>query len=501
MWKFLIISNMLIILGITFVLGIINIVIYNKKKQVKLKELSIKDYVDILWKSMLPAYLFAVVNITFIDKIQGFSFGSSVNLQPFRSIETLIENMIYSSEYLNWYQNLGIEIDFIIGNTLLFLPFGFLIPAVFKKIDKYYKIFGVSLATVLLVEIMQVVLNVGSFDMDDVIYNVLGSILGYGIYLIYLSIFIKREKRLKTAVFGFMPCIIIMVLSIGVVIGYSLLPYGFLPGFKIYDAKEQKEDVKVSDDLDEEEFEEYVYKRGKIKKFFKEKDKIATDIFGNLNLEFEKGNKKSSYFSKDGKYSLEIEDDRLVLTNKVNNEIYEKEFQGDDEEYEYEYEERKNVNIDRNQINSTIKEALRILGSTEINMTDKWYVFLNECYPYDISVDFRGYEEGNQKIVKGLGINLTESGEIATISLRCDSYTKTKDRIKQISTKEAFELLKKGKTGYHLEKDEKIVSVDLSWMHNSTKGYNLPIYIFSILPEDKDIDYIYFAYVRGWKFE
>ena len=310
MWKDLIITNMLLILGITFVLGIINIAIFIKKKKVKLKEIKLKDYVDILWKSMLPAYLFAVVNITFIDKIQGFSSGSGVNLLPFRSIEMLISNFIYSSPDMRLGLRLGGEIDFFIGNILLFVPFGFLIPAVFKNIDKYYKIFGVSLATVLLVEIMQVVLRVGSFDMDDIIYNVLGSILGYGIYLIYLSIFIKKEKKIQSAVLGLMPYLVIMVLSIGVVIGYSLMPYGFVPGFKIYDAKAQKADIKVSADLDEEEFEEYVYKKGKITCFFKDKDKIAKDIYGHLNLEYEKKEKddKIFYDSMDGKYSLDIYD-------------------------------------------------------------------------------------------------------------------------------------------------------------------------------------------------
>lgn len=497
MWDYLIISNMILILSITLVLGIVNVVVLIKKKKIKFKEIKVKEYIDILWKSMLPAYLFAVINITFIDKIQRSSWGSGVNLQPFRSVETLIQKMIYSSEYLNWYQNLGIEIDFIIGNILLFVPFGFLIPSVFKKIDKYYKLFCVSLASVLLIEIMQVVLNVGSFDADDIIYNVLGSILGYGIYLLYLSIFIKKEKRIRTALFGLMPCFIIIVLSVGVGIAYSFLPYGILPGFKIYSGKEQKANVKVLAELDDEEFEEYIYKEGKIKNYNKGKDKIATDIFANLKSEYEKGKEKSSYISKDGKYSLKIDKDYLELINEDNAKIAEKE-----EQYRNEhYDEEQTYNIEKNLINSKVEEVFNILNSSEINMTDKWYICLTECYPYDISVYFRGYNEGNQKIVKRIEINLTESGEIVSVVLSYSSYIKTKDRIKQISTEEALEKLKKGESGYYIEKDDEIVSVSLSWSDTSTKDYQFPMYCFSILPKDKNLDNMFYVYVRAWEFE
>ena len=134
-------------------------------------------------------------------------------------------------------------------------------------------------------------------------------------------------------------------------------------------------------------------------------------------------------------------------------------------------------------------------------MTDKWYICLTEFYPYDISVYFRGYNEGNQKIVKRIEINLTESGEIASVVLSYSSYIKTKDRIKQISTEEALEKLKKGESGYYIEKDDEIVSVSLSWSDTSTKDYQFPMYCFSILPKGKNLDNMFYVYVRGWKFE
>lgn len=96
MWDYLIISNMILILSITLVLGVVSVVVLIKKKKIKFKEIKVKEYIDILWKSMLPAYLFAVINITFIDKYQGGMISSNFNFLPFKGIEKLINESIYA---------------------------------------------------------------------------------------------------------------------------------------------------------------------------------------------------------------------------------------------------------------------------------------------------------------------------------------------------------------------------------------------------------------------
>ena len=65
------------------------------------------------------------------------------------------------------------------GNILLFLPMGFLIPAIWEN---FRKPIAVLLSVALLVttaEILQVLLLAGSCDIDDLILNLLGTALGY----------------------------------------------------------------------------------------------------------------------------------------------------------------------------------------------------------------------------------------------------------------------------------------------------------------------------------
>ncbi|MFD3274757.1 VanZ family protein [Aquirufa echingensis] len=64
------------------------------------------------------------------------------------------------------------------GNLLLLAPIGFLIPAGFPDIRRN-TIFMLALCTSLSIEIIQHIFQIGFFDIDDVLLNSLGFILGY----------------------------------------------------------------------------------------------------------------------------------------------------------------------------------------------------------------------------------------------------------------------------------------------------------------------------------
>ena len=66
----------------------------------------------------------------------------------------------------------------LLGNLLLLAPIGFLIPAGFPEIRKN-AIFMLALCTSLSIEIIQHLFQIGIFDVDDVLLNGLGFILGY----------------------------------------------------------------------------------------------------------------------------------------------------------------------------------------------------------------------------------------------------------------------------------------------------------------------------------
>ncbi len=87
----------------------------------------------------------------------------------------------------------------VFGNIIIFIPFGLFI-AEYLNSKKVYAIFFISTFTSFVVESVQ--LKIGrSFDIDDIILNVLGSIIGYLIYVAMKSVRKKLPGFLKSDLF------------------------------------------------------------------------------------------------------------------------------------------------------------------------------------------------------------------------------------------------------------------------------------------------------------
>lgn len=99
--------------------------------------------------------------------------------------------------YLFGYKGLIIAGINIVGNIILLVPLGFLVPLVYPNIT-WKKSLILAAAAGLCIEIMQVLLHVGIFDIDDVILNALGVMIGFWIFII-LAKWI-REKKYKTMI-------------------------------------------------------------------------------------------------------------------------------------------------------------------------------------------------------------------------------------------------------------------------------------------------------------
>ena len=78
----------------------------------------------------------------------------------------------------------------VIGNTTMFLPLGIVWPIVFKELDTHKKVIAAGIGCSLLIEILQLPFFVRVSDVDDLILNSLGYIMGYGIYLL-----VKKSKK------------------------------------------------------------------------------------------------------------------------------------------------------------------------------------------------------------------------------------------------------------------------------------------------------------------
>lgn len=104
------------------------------------------------------------------------------NLKPFKEIKRFIK---YRSQ-LGW----EIFIVNIFGNVLAFVPFGFFLPIVSSENRTFLKVALYSFEFSLCAELIQLSFQVGTFDVDDLIMNTAGGILGY-------LFFWTQKKKLK----------------------------------------------------------------------------------------------------------------------------------------------------------------------------------------------------------------------------------------------------------------------------------------------------------------
>lgn len=108
------------------------------------------------------------------DWVQMWNFR--INLLPF----------VYLTDYdVLWEMKVN-----LIGNTAMFIPIGIIWPSVYRKLDTHKKVIAAGVGFSLLIEILQLPFYDRVTDIDDLILNSLGFLIGYGIYLL-----VKKLKR------------------------------------------------------------------------------------------------------------------------------------------------------------------------------------------------------------------------------------------------------------------------------------------------------------------
>lgn len=133
-------------------------------------------------------YMIALVYFLFFSEQMGRKTSDvyKYSLVPFKEIK----------RYLQYKDQLGMGsvILNIVGNVVAFAPFGFVLPII-TKYRKCYKVLLLSLEFSLVVEIIQLVSKVGSFDVDDLILNTIGGVIGYVSYKILYRLIVWEEPN------------------------------------------------------------------------------------------------------------------------------------------------------------------------------------------------------------------------------------------------------------------------------------------------------------------
>lgn len=106
----------------------------------------------------------------------------------------------------------------IIGNILLFLPYGYF-AADYLRSKKIWPVCFLTMLVSLTIELVQ--LNIGrTFDIDDIILNTFGGMFGYFLYRLMEHIKVKLPKIFKTD--GFINFAVIIILIIAIIYLFDL---------------------------------------------------------------------------------------------------------------------------------------------------------------------------------------------------------------------------------------------------------------------------------------
>lgn len=101
--------------------------------------------------------------------------------------------------YFNYRRQVGnwIFARNILGNILGFIPMGAFWPYVFPHMKNPLLVTMVCFEWSLVIEFVQLVCKIGSFDVDDLLLNTLGGLIGCIIYYVWMMIWRRMHVRKK----------------------------------------------------------------------------------------------------------------------------------------------------------------------------------------------------------------------------------------------------------------------------------------------------------------
>lgn len=149
----------------------------------------------ILYKEVLTlGFIIYVMSLFHVVTFQDVSWSTS-NFIPFKEMfrYELFSNLFFRN---------------VIGNMLMFMPYGFFI-SYFLKLDKKKIILLLSLIVSCTIEITQLIIG-RVFDIDDIMLNVLGGLAGYCLYRLIITTKDHLPSFLKNQVFYNMVVLIIL---------------------------------------------------------------------------------------------------------------------------------------------------------------------------------------------------------------------------------------------------------------------------------------------------
>ena len=340
----------------------------------------------------------------------------------------------------------------------MFVPLGFMIPLLFKKCKRWYITYLIGFGATLFIEILQLISKRGIFELDDIINNTLGCIIGYGIVIFFISIYEKRYKVLTNIIYQ-IPLIITVISFSIIFITYSKKELGNLSITNSYNIDMSTIDVSSNVDFNDKSNKAYVYKAAVGDK--EEAIKIASEIFSKVNTKIDESQNDEYddtivFKSQDGNYSLWV--DYIGNTTWF---IYHKEFKGKE--------------------NLSYKDVQALLSKFDIDLPKDASFEDNGEGRYSIYLDMVKFKD--VYLDGQLNCKIGEDDKVYGFSNNIISYKPYKE-YEILTSKEAYNKILNGEFKIYDEfakNLDKIEIIDFKLSYSlDTKGFYQPIYNFDV---------------------
>ncbi|MEE3806365.1 VanZ family protein [Lysinibacillus fusiformis] len=221
----------MIIIGVEFLLIAFYYFFYNKKEPSVRKRNHVKK---LMLGALFIGYIVFVCELTIIGR--GSSHFLQMNLQPF-------------SGYIDAWKKYSLrDLQNCIFNILMFVPLGVFLPLLFPKFKLFKWLFLVVVSATLSIETYQTLTGAGIFELDDLINNSIGGVIGYQLYRLVASIVQHKKVKIKSLLGHLAIPLIMGLIFVGMMIVYNQQEFGHL-AINAY-TKSNMSDVDVSTSLD-----------------------------------------------------------------------------------------------------------------------------------------------------------------------------------------------------------------------------------------------------------
>lgn len=255
-------------LVVLVILAAIFLLVYFKflkgKKKVAVKKL--------LWWGVFICYLTVVLGVTLMDRGSFWQNGSIMPL--FYS---------YKDAWINFSLTAWRN---IILNICMFIPLGFLLPLGLKFFRSFWKTYLAGFLLTLFIEGMQFSFHLGMFELDDIMNNAIGAMIGYGLYALVKKLRSENAKVSSPKLAALqLPLLITLACFTIIFVSYEKQELGNVSGQYITTYDPEKLSIITELDFDQERSEAPVYQSKILSK--DESVSFATEFFANLGSEID----------------------------------------------------------------------------------------------------------------------------------------------------------------------------------------------------------------------